>query len=157
MAWAAVSGHIETGGRDGGPALTQTDTLLVPVVQIPRPLAFVEGLDPGGRQIERREGLGCTGGVRLRNLRRRDAQLRGRQLEAVEALGKFDQRRVAARLHRRQDLGDGPADVFVGLALGGKQIAETRLETGVGCVQSKRHRRPPGSARSSGSARRAGS
>jgi hypothetical protein len=152
-----AAGHIETGGRDGGPALTQTDTLLVPVIQIPRPLAFVEGLDSGGRQIERRKGLGRAGGVRLRDLRLRDAQLRGRQLQAVEALGKVDQRRVTARLHRRQDLGDDPADVLVRLALGGEQIAETRLETGVGDVQSKRHRQPPESARSSGSPRRAGS
>ena len=55
-----------------------------------------------------------------------------RGIEAVEAIGVFDHRRIAARLYIGQNGGDGLVDGGILRTLKGQQRIETRLEIGVG-------------------------
>ncbi len=122
--------------------------MLVGVVQVLRPLARVEGLDPRAGELERLQRLRRAAPARRLQLRLGHAQLLGPQADPVEALGQLDECGVAAPAHLVDDVGDGPGDVGLGLAAHRQERGEARLEVALRSLQPMRHGRPPGSARS---------
>ena len=58
----------------------------------------------------------------------RDAQVRGVQVEAVEAAGEFEQRLIAARDDIGDDRGDGFVHIGRGFALAAQEFGELSCE-----------------------------
>ncbi len=85
---------------------------------------------PGGYP-QRRHGLGIAKIGGARDLVRRHTQGFGGQLQAVEATGKFDHRRVTALLHLGEDIGDRRVHVLVHLPFGNKHGGEGGFEIGI--------------------------
>ena len=104
---------------------------------------FVKRGDAFRRGFQRRAGLGVAFFARRGDLAPADREAFFSQIDAVEPLGQFEERVVAAGPHVGDDPGHDVAHVAFRLPLGGDEAREFRLEIGRAGVELKRHRAPP--------------
>ena len=109
--------HVEPDRGERPPALAEPHAFGVDIVDLRRQLLPVKALDPLGGEFKRGNGLGRRGVGPGGDLRRREAQVVGRQPHPVETLCVVDQRRVAARRDIVDDRRDGGVDIGRTLAL----------------------------------------
>ena len=92
-----------------------------------------------GGDLQRRQRLGGARLARGAHLGSRDAQAELGEIDAVELLGKLDQRRIAARAYVGNDRRHGGADIVGGLALLAEKGDEGRLEARIARLQALGH------------------
>ncbi len=97
------------------------------------------GLDPGGREIDRRVLLGSDlvqGGIDLGG---GDFQSRSRDIGTVEFVGQLHQRRIATPTHLGDQAAHGLGHIFLDLALGEQQRVEISGKIRIFGVQTTDH------------------
>ena len=132
--------HIEAGGIDRRPAHTGAHAGIVHRVIALRFLAFVEGTDAGGGEIEGGAQVGPQPGQRGIEIGGGNLPAGGVQIDAIKLGSEFGHSGIAARLHARDDGGNGGRHIGGIVALGINQRGESSGKASVACVKPLRHR-----------------
>ena len=149
--------HVEPDRVERAPAGPEPDAGFVPVVEVGRHQAAVEGLDPFRRLHQRvAHRVGRGGGLGDTVIRRKPKRVRC-QRDAVEARRVVEQRRVAAGTHCLHDGRRLAVDILRDAPPGREQGLEGRREARARAIQPACHSPPRRSARSRPGARRPGS
>ncbi len=147
--------HVEADRIDRPPAEAEADALIVPIVEIGRELALVEGADPAGGQLERRQLGTAAGGKGGGDRLLADPELPGLEVEAVEARRQPDEGRVALGPYLVEDGAHGVPHVGRLLAPALDERLEGSGEARVPLVKPARHTTPSSRAAAWRSDRRA--
>ena len=135
-----ASRYVKTDRRDRRPAVSQSQSRVVHVVQVVRTLARMEIGHPLGHQFEGPQDIRRTGGDGLVDLVGRHPHGLGCQGQLVEAPRVGNHGLVALVAHLGKYGADHLVDVGINLALGDQEGGEGRLEIRVLRIQSLRHR-----------------
>ena len=109
----------------------------------------MENPDTQGGNVQRLQDLGIDGLGGGGDILSRQAQRFSGQVLAVEAIGVFHHRRIAARLHIGQNGGDTGVDINRGFPLTREQSGEGGFKISLSaCKFNQRHRQPSQNFRS---------